>query len=48
MEIVIINKLIACKTIDQDVIKAQEEKSAKQNGLMEAVKAKIKKYVGKI
>ena len=47
-EVVIINKLVACKTIDQDVIKAQEEKSAKQNGLMEAVKAKIKKYVGKI
>ncbi len=44
-EVVIINKLVACKTIDQDVIKAQERKSAKQDGLMEAVKAKIKKYV---
>lgn len=47
-EVVIINKLVACKTIDQDVIKAQERKSAKQDGLMEAVKAKIKKYVGKV
>lgn len=44
-EIVVINKLVACKTIDQDVIKAQERKSAKQDGLMEAVKAKIQKYL---
>ena len=44
-EVVIINKLVACKTIDQDVIKSQERKSAKQDGLMEAVKAKIKKYI---
>ena len=47
-DVVIINKLVACKTIDQDVIMAQDRKSAKQDGLMEAVKAKIKKYVGKI
>ena len=47
-EVVIINKLVACKTIDQDVIAAQVRKSAKQDGLMEAVKAKIKKYVGKV
>jgi len=47
-DVVIINKLVACKTIDQDVIRAQDRKSAKQDGLMEAVKAKIKKYVGKV
>jgi len=47
-DVVIINKLVACKTIDQDVIRAQDRKSAKQDGLMEAVKAKIRKYVGKI
>lgn len=45
-EIVIINKLVACNTIDQDVIRSQERKSEKQDGLMEAVKAKIKKYMG--
>lgn len=44
-DVVIINKLVACKTIDQDVIRAQDRKSAKQDGLMEAVKAKIKKYI---
>ena len=44
-DVVIINKLVASKTIDEDVIKALENKSIKQDGLMEAVKAKIKKYV---
>lgn len=43
--VVIINKLVASKTMDEDVIKSQESKSAKQDSLMEAVKAKIKKYV---
>lgn len=43
-EVVIINKLVAKGTLDEDVIKAQNSKSKKQNGLMEAVKAKIKKY----
>lgn len=43
--VVIIHKLVASKTMDEDVIKAQESKSAKQDSLMEAVKAKIKKYV---
>ena len=44
-EVVVINKLVAAKTIDQDVIRSQESKSAKQDGLMEAVKAKIRKYI---
>lgn len=44
-DVVIINKLVMAKTMDEDVIKAQESKSAKQDSLMEAVKAKIKKYV---
>jgi len=43
-EVVIINKLVASKTIDEDVIAAQEGKAASQDGLMEAVKARIKKY----
>jgi len=42
--VVVINKLVASKTMDQDVIRAQRIKSAEQDGLMEAVKAKIKKY----
>lgn len=42
---VIVNKLVACSTIDEDVIKSQHKKSKKQDGLMEAVKAKIKKYI---
>lgn len=43
--VVIINKLVASKTMDEDVIRAQKSKSTKQDNLMEAVKAKIKKYV---
>ena len=43
--VVIINKLVASKTVDEDVIRAQESKSAKQDGLMEAVKARIKKHL---
>ena len=43
--VVVINKLVASKTMDEDVIKAQESKSAKKDSLMEAVKAKIRKYV---
>lgn len=41
---VVINKLIAHNTIDQDVVKAQRTKSQKQDALMAAVKARIKKY----
>jgi len=46
-EVVIVNKLVASKTIDLDVIKSIERKSATQDDLMEAVKARIKKYLGK-
>jgi SNF2 family DNA or RNA helicase len=41
---VIINKLIACKTIDEDVAQAILHKTKGQNSLMEAVKARINKY----
>lgn len=41
---VIIHKLIAHKTIDMDVVRAQRSKTAKQDALMEAVKARIEKY----
>ena len=44
-EAVIINHLIAKDTIDQDVIKSLNNKSIKQEGLMQAVKAKIDKYL---
>lgn len=44
-QVVIIHKLVATGTADMDVIKAQATKEEKQNGLMEAVKALIKKYI---
>jgi len=43
-EIVIINKLVAVKTIDRRVINALSNKSDKQDGVMEAVKAIIDKH----
>lgn len=42
---VIIHKLIAEGTVDEDVVKAQDRKANKQEALMQAVKAKIKKYL---
>lgn len=43
--VVIIHRLIASKTMDVDVMRALQNKSAKQSSLMEAVKARIRKYV---
>jgi len=43
--VVIIHKLVAKNTEDENVIKSQRAKSEKQNNLMEAVKALIKKYI---
>ena len=43
--VVVINKLCIEGTIDLDVIQAQERKALGQDGLMEAVKAKIKLYL---
>lgn len=42
---VIINHLIASKTIDRDVQKALEGKSLKQEGLMQAIKSRVAKYL---
>lgn len=42
---VIVHKLMATKTLDVDVIRAQRNKNAKQNSLMEAIKARIEEYV---
>jgi SNF2 family DNA or RNA helicase len=42
---VIVHKLIAKGTVDEDVVKAQSTKADKQNALMEAVKARILKYI---
>lgn len=41
---VIINHLVMADTHDVDVIAAIKNKAIKQNGLMESIKAKIKKY----
>ena len=46
-EPVIINRLVCCNTIDQDVIAAQKAKARTQDALMNAVKARLKKYLGK-
>ena len=43
--VVIINKLICSKTIDEDVIRAQKRKKSGQDGLMSAVKSRINKYI---
>lgn len=43
-ETVIINRLVACNTIDQDVVAAIRDKASGQDRLMQAVKARIKKY----
>lgn len=43
-EIVVINRLVATSTVDEDIVKAIERKDAKQEGLMKAMKARIKKY----
>lgn len=47
-EVVIINRLVCCNTIDQDVIQAQKAKAQTQDALMEAVKARVKKYLKKV
>lgn len=44
-EVVIVNKLVTHNTVDTDVIKSQDIKAGVQDGLMEAVKARIKKYI---
>lgn len=44
-EVVIVNHLVAVDTIDQDVVKALDGKMKTEQGLMEAVKARIKKYL---
>lgn len=42
---VFIHKILADKTIDLDVAKAIERKAAGQDGLMKAIKAKIRRYL---
>lgn len=42
---VIIHKLVCLKTMDCDVLASQKTKGEKQDDLMKAVKAKIKKYL---
>ena len=45
-ERVIIHHIVAKGTMDEEVLKALTGKAATQNGLMEAVKAKIEQYKG--
>ena len=42
---VVVNHFIAAGTIDEDIVRSIEKKDHKQQGLMEAVKARIKKYL---
>lgn len=44
---VVLNRLVARKTIETDVVKSLQNKDAKQEGLMQAVKARIEKYFKK-
>lgn len=43
--VVVVSKLAMKNTIDMDVLKAQTRKAEGQNGLMEAVKSRISKYL---
>jgi len=43
--VVTIHHLVTQGTIDEDVIRALRNKTKKQDGLMEAVKARIQKYI---
>lgn len=43
---VIVTHIIAENTIDEDIVKALDGKATKQDALMEAVKARIRKYKG--
>lgn len=43
-DVVVINRLVASKTIDQRVVKVIDGKTRKQDGLMDAVKAIVDKY----
>lgn len=42
--VVVINRLVMEGTVDEDIIKSLEKKDIKQEGLMQAVKARIEKY----
>jgi len=46
--VVVINKLVTSKTIDQRVVKVIDGKATKQDGLMVAVKALVDKYKRKL
>lgn len=43
-DVVVINRLVASKTIDQKVVRVIDGKTRKQDGLMDAVKALVEKY----
>lgn len=44
-EVVVVNKLVSSGTLDEEVVQAIDAKGSNQDKLMDAVKAKIRKYV---
>ena len=44
-EVVVLNRIVARKTLEQDVVKSLTRKDGKQEGLMQAIKARIEKYL---
>lgn len=44
-EVVVLNRFVARGTIERDVVKSTDRKAANQEGLMQAVKARIEKYL---
>ena len=42
--VVVLNRIVSRKTLEQDVVKSLTRKDGKQEGLMQAIKARIEKY----
>lgn len=47
-ETVVVNKIVLSETIDEDVARAVRSKSRVQDGLMDAVRARIRKYASQV
>ena len=43
--VVVLNRIVSRKTLEQDVVKSLTRKDGKQEGLMQAIKARIEKYL---
>lgn len=42
---VVVNHLVACNTVDEDIVSSLARKDSKQEGLMQAIKSRIAKYL---